>query len=62
MNILVTGATGRIGKTLIPSLLETSHEVTTLIVPDDPNTGIIREMGVQGECKRRITKFNKYGN
>jgi UDP-glucose 4-epimerase len=47
MNILVTGATGRIGRTLIPSLLEARHKVRALIIPDDPNTGMIRDMGAQ---------------
>jgi nucleoside-diphosphate-sugar epimerase len=35
MNILITGASGRIGKNLVPALLERGHRVRALVLPEE---------------------------
>jgi UDP-glucose 4-epimerase len=47
MNILITGATGRIGRTLIPELTKKGHKIRTLIIPGDPHKATIGQMGAE---------------
>lgn len=47
MKILITGATGRVGRTLIPSLIGKGHKIKTLIIPGDSNKNIIQKMGAE---------------
>jgi len=47
MNILITGATGRIGRTLIPELKKRGHRIRALIIPGDPHKGTIQDMGAE---------------
>ncbi len=46
MNILITGATGRIGRTLIPELIKKGHKIRALIIPGDLHKATIEKMGV----------------
>jgi UDP-glucose 4-epimerase len=57
MNILITGATGRIGSRLAKDLIERGEHVRTLVVPDDPNADSAKKMGV--ECiSGSLTNFD----
>ena len=47
MTILITGATGRIGSRLAKALLERKKHVRTLVLPDDPNLGRARQVGIE---------------
>lgn len=47
MNILITGAAGRIGRTLIPELTKKNHRVRALIVPNDTYKPAIQNMGAE---------------
>lgn len=47
MHILVTGATGRVGRNLIPALLEKEHKIIALVIPGDRKRNIIEKMGVE---------------
>jgi UDP-glucose 4-epimerase len=45
MKILVTGASGRIGRMLVAALVERGHEVKALVMQNDPNAGKLAAMG-----------------
>lgn len=47
MRILVTGATGKIGRNLIPLLLGRGHDVRALVIPGDRNINSIEKMGIE---------------
>ncbi len=47
MNILITGATGRVGSRLARKLVERGEHVRTLHLPDDPLVEPIRRLGVE---------------
>lgn len=46
MKILVTGASGRIGRNLCRALLERGETVVALVLPGDPNRGLLEGLGV----------------
>jgi len=46
MNILITGATGRVGSKLAEALIERGDSVRTLALPDDPNIEQARQHGI----------------
>jgi UDP-glucose 4-epimerase len=47
MNILITGATGRIGSRLAEALIARGEHVRTLVLPDDPHVDQAKRMGVE---------------
>jgi UDP-glucose 4-epimerase len=47
MNVLVTGATGRVGSQLAKALIARGEHVRTLHLPDDPLVEPIKRMGVE---------------
>jgi UDP-glucose 4-epimerase len=47
MNILITGATGRVGSYLAKALVERGEHVRTLHLPDDPNVDMVKRIGVE---------------
>lgn len=47
MNILITGAAGRVGRTLIPALMDKGHKIRALVVPGDRNKDIIGKMDIE---------------
>ena len=47
MNVLVTGASGRIGRHVTERLLADSRSVRALVVPDDPRRPLIERPGVE---------------
>ena len=51
MRILVTGASGRIGRMLVAALVERGHEVKALVMQNDPNAGKLAAMGTVDEVK-----------
>ncbi len=46
MNILITGATGRVGSKLAEVLIDRGDHVRTLALPDDPNLDQARQTGI----------------
>ena len=44
MNVLVTGATGRIGSIVVKDLREKNYEVRALVLPNDPNEKAIKDL------------------
>ena len=46
MRIFVAGATGALGKQLVPQLVEAGHEVTAM-TRSESKTGLLREMGAE---------------
>lgn len=46
MRILVTGASGRIGRNLCRALLERGETVVALVLPGDPNRAVLESLGV----------------
>jgi UDP-glucose 4-epimerase len=47
MNILITGATGRVGGLLAKELLARGDRVRTLVLPDDPLADKARQLGIE---------------
>ena len=47
MTVLVTGATGRIGRHVTERLLQDGHSVRALVMPDDPRRPLIERPGVE---------------
>lgn len=47
MRILVTGASGRIGRNLCRALLERGEKVVALVLPSDPNRELLAGFGVE---------------
>lgn len=52
MRILVTGASGRIGRTLVAALVERGHEVKCLVVQHDPHAGKLAALGERVKVMR----------
>jgi nucleoside-diphosphate-sugar epimerase len=52
MKILVTGASGRIGRGLVAALLERDHQVRCLVLPQDPHIGELAALGAGVEILR----------
>ena len=57
MKILITGATERIGRSLIPALIDKGHKIRALVIPEDCNKDNIRKMDIEiqeGKLERHL--------
>ena len=47
MNILITGATGRVGRNLVENLVQDNKKIRALVLPNDPNIDFLSSNGVE---------------